>query len=80
MNILTKGMGVAELCRVWDHEIFLYLAKQKPISINPRLARFFDNLCLLKSCNQGSVLLKDLVLLTHHDFQHVYNKVNVIAG
>ena len=69
MNILTKGMGVDELCRVWDHEIFLYLAKQKPISINPGLARFFDNLCLLElSCNQGSVLLKDLVLLTHDDF------------
>ena len=69
MNILTKGMGVAELCRVWDHDdIFLYLTKRKPISINPGLARFFDILCLLESCNQGSVLLKDLVLLTHDDF------------
>ena len=68
MNILIKVMGVDELCRVWDHEISLYLDKRKPISINPGLARFFDNLCLLERCNQGSVLLKDLVLLTHNDF------------
>ena len=66
MNILIRGMGVDELCRVWDHEILLYPAKRKPISINPVLARFFDNLCLLERCNQGSVLLK--VLLTHNDF------------
>ena len=68
MNILTKGMSVDELCRVSDHEIFLYLTKRKPISINLGLARFFDNLCLLERCNQGSVLFKDLVLLSHNDF------------
>ena len=68
MNILTKGMSADKLCRVWDHEISLYLDKRKLITINPGLARFFDNLCLLERCNQGSVLLKDLVLLTHDDF------------
>ena len=34
----------------------------------------------LLSDNQGSVLLKDLVLLTLMIFQQGYNEVNVIAG
>ena len=47
---------------------FLYLAKWKPNSNNPWPAWFFDNLCLQERCNQRSVLLEDLVLLTHNDF------------